>query len=132
MDQQDIDGQDDMTEKKTGAWFLFSFRGRISRKQYWVFNGFILLAGILFGIMTEAPEDFSKITKPQLLFMIWMMWPSMAVQGKRWHDRDKSALWVLINFIPIAGPIFALIDNGFIAGTLGPNRFGPDPLEEQH
>lgn len=24
--------------------------------------------------------------------------------------------------------LFALIDNGFLPGTVGPNRFGPDPL----
>jgi uncharacterized membrane protein YhaH (DUF805 family) len=26
--------------------------------------------------------------------------------------------------------VFALIDNGFVRGTDGPNRYGPDPLAE--
>ena len=121
--------QVEKTDAKSGTWFLFSFKGRISRKQFWIFNAFILLAGIIFGIFTEPAKDIHEVTKPQMMFMIWMLWPSMAVQGKRWHDRGKSALWVLINFIPVVGPIYALIENGFMPGTPGPNKFGPDPLE---
>ena len=53
----------------------------------------------------------------------------MAIQAKRWHDHDKSALWLLINLIPYIGPVWALIENGFKPGTSGANRFGTDPLE---
>jgi uncharacterized membrane protein YhaH (DUF805 family) len=109
-----------------GTWFLFSFRGRISRKSYWFFNLCVFAGGLLFGIFMEPSEE---ITKYQLMFMMWMLWPSLAVQAKRWHDIDKSALWVLINFIPVIGPLWALIENGFIPGTPGDNRFGSDPLE---
>ncbi len=115
--------------KKSGAWLLFSFKGRISRKPFWIFNLFIFLAGILFAIFTEPAENINEITKSQFLFMLWMLWPSMAVQAKRWHDRNKSALWLLINFIPIAGPLWSLIENGFLPGTPGTNKFGPDPME---
>ena len=34
----------------------------------------------------------------------------------------------MINFIPIIG-VWALIENGFLPGTEGKNRFGEDPLE---
>jgi uncharacterized membrane protein YhaH (DUF805 family) len=53
------------------------------------------------------------------------------VQIKRWHDRDKSGWWVLINFVPCIGGLWALIECGFLKGTEGPNRFGPDPLQKQ-
>lgn len=118
--------------KQDWAWFLFSFKGRISRKPYWIFNLIIFIGGMTLGLFTEVSTDINEISKPQLMFMIWIFWPSMAVQAKRWHDLDKSALWIFINFIPIIGPIWAMIENGFIPGTPGANRFGPDPLEESH
>lgn len=51
------------------------------------------------------------------------------MQIKRWHDLDKSGWWVLINFIPIVGGLWCLVECGFLKGTVGPNRFGPDPLQ---
>ena len=56
-----------------------------------------------------------------------MLWISVAVQCKRWHDRDKSGWWFLINFIPIIGPLWAFIELGCLRGTMGPNLYGADP-----
>ena len=50
------------------------------------------------------------------------------MQVKRWHDRGKSGWWVLIALIPLVGPIWAIIETGFLPGTSGPNEYGPDPL----
>lgn len=113
------------------AWFLFSFKGRISRKPYWVFNLVVFLGAVILGLFTEVSDNVYEISRPQLMFMLWIVWPSLAVQAKRWHDQDRTALWLLINFIPIAGPIWTMIQNGFVPGTRGPNRFGRDPLEVQ-
>jgi uncharacterized membrane protein YhaH (DUF805 family) len=30
--------------------------------------------------------------------------------------------------VPIIGPIWALVECGFLRGTEGPNAYGPDPL----
>jgi len=121
--------QTDKSNDKNWTWFLFSFKGRISRKPFWIFNLIVFLGGLLLGTFTEVSPDINKITKPQLMFMIWIFWPSLAVQSKRWHDRDKSALWIFINIIPLVGPIWSLVENGFLPGTKGENRFGSDPLE---
>ncbi len=124
--------QDTTVQKQGGVnavWLLFSFKGRISRKPFWIFNLVVFLGAIMLGLFTEVSDDITKISKSQLMFMIWIIWPSLAVQAKRWHDQDKSALWLLVNFIPFAGPVCTLIQNGFIPGSRGTNRFGPDPLE---
>jgi len=55
------------------------------------------------------------------------IWVGLAIQIKRWHDRNKSGWWVLINLVPIIGPLWALVEVGFQRGTVGPNRYGPDP-----
>lgn len=118
------------TTEANWTWFLFSLRGRINRKPFWVFNIIIFAGVVLLSMFTGVSHDINEMSKPQMMFMIWIFWPSIAVQAKRWHDVDKSALWVFINFIPFIGPLWALFQNGFIPGTPGPNRFGPDPLEE--
>jgi uncharacterized membrane protein YhaH (DUF805 family) len=61
-----------------------------------------------------------------LVFLV-LIWPSLAVQVKRWHDRDKSGWMVLINFIPIVGFLWTFIECGFLDGTPGPNKYGPSP-----
>ena len=50
------------------------------------------------------------------------------IERKRWHDRDKSGWWALLNLIPVIGTLWILIECGFLRGTYGGNRFGPDPL----
>ena len=56
------------------------------------------------------------------------LYPSLAVYTKRWHDHNKSGWWTLILFVPAIGPIWMLVELGFLPGTIGPNRFGSDPL----
>jgi uncharacterized membrane protein YhaH (DUF805 family) len=61
-----------------------------------------------------------------MLVQLLVVWPAVAVSVKRWHDRNKSGWWVLINLIPIVGALWTLVENGFLRGTPGPNRFGDD------
>jgi len=118
-------------KEMSAAWFLFSLRGRVNRKQYWIFNLIVFLGALLLSLFTDFSDNIYELSKPQLMYMFWILWPSLAVQGKRWHDQDKSALWLLVNLIPIAGPLWSLIQNGFVPGTPGPNRYGPVPGEIQ-
>ncbi len=124
---------------------LFGFNGRIRRSHYWlaaigagVVLGFVyaLVAMLLGGAMFAARAGGGGAAAgglglvAMLLFLavaVIGVWIGLALQIKRWHDRDKSAVWVLINFIPLIGGLWALIECGFMDGTPGPNRFGPSP-----
>lgn len=59
------------------------------------------------------------------------MWPliiaGVVVQVRRWHDINASGWLTLINVIPYLGQAATIIVCGFVPGTRGPNRFGPDP-----
>ncbi len=85
--------------------FLFSFRGRISRAQFW---GFVLLCyavGAIIGIVIEAlKKDLEALTKDfrdppsepwalalGVLPVFLFLYSSLAVSAKRLHDRGKSA-----------------------------------------
>jgi len=113
---------------------LFSFEGRISRKPYWMWILFIIIGTIVtitidIMILGESIEETGGFTPVYIIFSLLTIWPSLAIQAKRWHDRDKSAWWILITLIPVIGPIWALVENGFLVGTDGDNRFGSNPLQ---
>ena len=107
----------------------FSFEGRISRSTYWL-KGYLPLIAIafVFSIM-DAIVPLGAILV--LIGLLIIAWAWLAISAKRWHDRDKSAWWMLIVFIPIIGEIWALVELGFLKGTDGENRFGLDPLKLQ-
>lgn len=46
---------------------------------------------------------------------------------RRLHDIDRTGWWWLLTFVPVLGWI-ALIVFCCTKGTVGPNRFGEDPL----
>ena len=104
---------------------LFGFSGRVPRKVYWLYG---VLGPLLVSAMAEMLLGIVGVSGPkaELLPNLLLIWPCAAVAVKRWHDRDKSGWWVLINLIPVVGMIWALIENGLRRGSVGPNRFGPD------
>ena len=114
--------------EKSGTWFLFSIEGRICRKSYVIFLLIVSLGAVVLSYFEGATINLKEVNDAQIMYLILMFWPSVAVQAKRWHDRNRSALWVLIIIIPIVGVIWTLAESCFLRGTPGPNEFGPDPL----
>jgi uncharacterized membrane protein YhaH (DUF805 family) len=106
---------------------FFSFNGRVSRRQFWLY-GVAALAGL--ALLGHALLGIARVRThtADLVVNLLLLWPALAVSVKRWHDRDKSGAWVLLNLLPVIGWLWALLDNGFVRGTVGPNRYGPDPL----
>lgn len=105
---------------------LFSFRGRIRRSTYWKI--FLALIGIMIVVVfIGIAMNVNEIVATTFLVILYipLIWISLALQVKRWHDRDKSGWFVLVSFIPIIGPIWAFIENGCLAGSDTDNRFGP-------
>ena len=110
--------------------FYFSAKGRVNRKQFWlrlmlpVFAVGIILVILDAALGTRDPESVGLFLG--LFSLIWsliIIFPSILVNIKRFHDRDKSGWWVLIALVPLIGPLWLLIELGFLNGTPGPNRF---------
>ncbi len=113
----------------TWKQIYFSFEGRIPRKVFWLWGvlgatAFTLVLSALIGGVTAGIGNLGMLLFVPLYGLV--AWSGLAVSVKRWHDRDKSGWWVLIGFIPVIGGIWALVENGFLRGTPGTNRFGPD------
>ncbi len=128
---------------------LFSATGRINRAKFWgastLFGICLVLAcGIIgYGVLLVAPlqvgadGQFSMsgpalipIVVLYLLYFVLSLWVGICLGIKRYHDLDKPGAWLLIVFIPIVGGLIYLIQAGCLRGTVGANRFGPDPLRE--
>jgi uncharacterized membrane protein YhaH (DUF805 family) len=87
-----------------------------------------------------------------LVVVVPMIVSGFAIGIKRLHDRDQSGWWILLfyagpsvagaigqasgsdavslilSLVSFAISIWALVVLGFLRGTRGPNRYGPDPL----
>ncbi|MFI4935591.1 MAG: DUF805 domain-containing protein [Caulobacterales bacterium] len=113
---------------------LFSFDGRIRRRDFWLARiGLIPVSIFLLWFdfaVIYANGDFAHPSPLAILALpvaIFSLWVGLAVQVKRWHDRDKSWPWVFIEFIPLVGPLWVFVELGCLDGTPGDNRFGPSP-----
>jgi uncharacterized membrane protein YhaH (DUF805 family) len=115
---------------KTGFQKYIGFSGRAARSEYWYWVLFILLLQIvawlidmtLFGFNTTGVNPIGSI------FSLATFLPGLAVSIRRLHDIDRVGWWVLLALIPVIGWI-VLIYWACLRGTVGANRFGPDPLE---
>ena len=136
---------------------LFSFRGRLNRKRYWMtvivtMAVIILLLLLALVMMREQRFEFAALTVVILLLLyIPLIWIGLAIGAKRLHDRDKSAWWLLVFYVlpgilsslgnqmddlgllilhvvSFAITVWAFVELGCLRGTLGPNQYGPDPL----
>jgi uncharacterized membrane protein YhaH (DUF805 family) len=108
---------------------LFSFSGRIGRAQYWMgyFIQLALAALAWMCLLTGQANGNILLMLVPIVLLIPVLWMALAVMAKRYHDRDKSAWWILIGLIPIVGGIWQLIELGMLRGTDGSNDYGPDP-----
>ena len=106
---------------------LFSFEGRVGRQTFWLTSLAVMAVVVVLEFLARGARG-SPIALLFLVFMVPLIWVSLALGVKRWHDRDKSGWWILINLVPFIGGLWALVENGFLKGTSGQNRFGADPV----
>ena len=111
---------------------LFTFEGRIPRRQYWLWMIVSLACCLIPMILViplidrgGVPEIMAYVVIiPAALLMIWT---GLAIRVKRWHDQDKSWVWIFIGVIPYVGGLISFIFLGCVRGTEGDNRYGADP-----
>ncbi len=113
----------DTKQKMNLGKFFFFFTGRIDRETFWILSLLVIFINLILFLPSKELKEAPIIWLVTLL----EVWVSLAIQAKRWHDRDKSALMILINFIPVFGWIWTLVELGFLKGTIGLNKYGDDP-----
>lgn len=109
---------------------FLTYDGRLNRQPFWIGNLILVLINVV-GTVIGSIIGGAVGNLIGLIFALAVLYPSICIAIKRWHDRDKSGWWILIVLIPLVGFIWYVVEAGFLRGTEGPNRFGEDPLAGQ-
>jgi uncharacterized membrane protein YhaH (DUF805 family) len=137
---------------------LIGFQGRVGRGQFWlsVLIYLVFLVAVFgFAMMTGS---LTAVFGSTLLALIPVFLSGVAVGVKRMHDRNKTAMWlllfygipfllffmlplfidaeaetvptivVMLQYAGLAISLWALVELGFIRGSIGINRYGSDPV----
>jgi uncharacterized membrane protein YhaH (DUF805 family) len=127
-----------------GEWFVR--RGRITRRTWWLHYAVPFFVLTVLAAIADAALGYPGFsTTPQTEVTFWGVTggpfsvlvslfgivPTISAGVARLHDRDHSAWWLLWCLLPLIGPIVLFVQQGFLAGTGRPNRYGPPPLPGQ-
>ena len=106
---------------QTGFSNWLNLSGRATRSEYWYWSLFVFIC----VIVTKATNELTgiPIARPTSVIATLLM---LAISVRRLHDLDESGWWVLLALLPYGKII--LIVWFWLRGTVGPNRFGDDPL----
>jgi uncharacterized membrane protein YhaH (DUF805 family) len=105
------------------------FGGRARRREFWHFtlvNSLLVTALVLVDLrfdLVHYPSGFAFLSG---FYSLAVLVPALAVSVRRLHDTDRSAWWLLIAFVPLAGAL-ALIYFYTLDSSPGANRYGPNP-----
>ncbi|STD04988.1 Inner membrane protein yhaH [Dermatophilus congolensis] len=110
---------------------FFVFSGRARRSEYWWFFAFGVAAMFVTTLIDAVlfPFTASELTALGPLgnvVSLVLLVPMLAVGSRRMHDTGRSGWWLLIQLIPLLGPVVF----GILAarrGTAGHNAFGAAP-----
>ena len=103
---------------------FLSFSGRATRAEWWAIN----LAGWIPFIIAWAvlPHGYDPGLAISALFaavLAIMSWITIVCSIRRLHDRNKHGAWFLLNFLPLVGGLWLLIECGILPGTNGSNKY---------
>lgn len=121
------------------GWFMTAlkknadFSSRACKKEYWYF---ILIYALTF-IPLLIVDVFTGTVIPSLglgflsgVYMLFMLYPLLAVTARRLHDVGQSGWWQLLNLIPLLGFVvilfFSLQDSQPHDNIYGPQQTSTD------
>lgn len=133
--------------------WLFSFKGRIGRRDFWIWIGLWLVSMLaLFSLASKQLLDIQTAA----FCLVCLLWPTAAVTVKRLHDRGRSGAWALLmilawmllagnwamlsgvwqwavgRFLPTLILVGMLIDLGAFVGTQDENKYGKDTQDVKY
>lgn len=133
------------------------FQGRSQRSEYWWVQLYSVICYTIFGILIFMglgglegidallnEDDLGQFGPAAIIgifglvvFVLVNIIPNISIQVRRFHDLGQTG-WLVLAFtvggqIPVLG-IFAALGNIIwftFKGNEGPNKYGPDPLNDQ-
>jgi uncharacterized membrane protein YhaH (DUF805 family) len=92
-----------------------TFNGRARRSEYWYF----FLFNVIIVFVLAFVDELMGINVLSNIYALAVLIPGIAVTIRRMHDVGKSGWYCLIPFYNF---ILECTE-----GTIGPNKYGPDP-----
>ncbi len=132
--------------------WLFSFKGRIGRRDFWIWMvTWVVAMLLLFFVAYNAWLS----TQTAAFALVCLLWPTAAVVVKRLHDRGRSGAWAFLIILawmlvaelgdaavhPAVGcgqaaAVGHLRDDdcrsGRVIGTQSENKYGKDTVEVKY
>ena len=133
--------------------WLFSIKGRIGRRDFWIWIAIWIMT--MSALFTLAGSNLLNLQTAAFI-LVCLLWPTAAVTIKRLHDRGKSGLWALLmvlawmllagnwailpgvwqwavgRFVPTLILVGMLIDLGAFIGTQDANKYGKDTQDVKY
>ena len=115
-----------------------NFNGRARRKEFWMFQLFLIIITVICTVLDNVLGTFVVIDASPLgrivlpfgwlyfLCGIFHFLPSLSVLVRRLHDIGKSGWWFLIGCVPFIGA-FWLLYLVCKDGDYGENSYGNNP-----
>ena len=136
---------------------FFKFSGRINRAKYWLAALIYVVIYLVLAAVGYATDQSVAYQAINGMLNIVIFISSLAVGIKRLHDRNKSGWYLLLFYIvpgilvtaaavmyvtmddatltsavlglaAFAVGVWAFVELGCLRGTVGANRYGPDPI----
>jgi len=136
---------------------FITFSGRINRAKYWIAAIVYAAISLVFNGAAYFADQSTAVSTINAIVSVVVMVSSIGVTVKRLHDRNKSGWYVLLFVIApaillgtglVVGTmasgsgfvattlwllafailIWAFVDLGCLRGSIGQNKYGPDPL----
>lgn len=120
------------------------FQGRSRRSEYWwvqLFNAIIFAVGLILLLVLGGLDVNTGDMNPLgfiivgilALYGLGIVIPGIALFVRRLHDINQTG-WIYLglivaSFIPLIGTVVSIIQIviACLPGTVGPNKYGPDP-----
>jgi uncharacterized membrane protein YhaH (DUF805 family) len=133
--------------------WLFSIKGRIGRRDLWIWMVLWVVAMTL--LFTFAGMGWLNM-QTAAFALVCLLWPTAAVMVKRLHDRGRSGIWALLmvlawmllagnwavlpgvwqwvvgRLIPTVIIVMMVIDLGAFVGTQGENKYGKETQDVKY
>ncbi|MDE6785774.1 MAG: DUF805 domain-containing protein, partial [Muribaculaceae bacterium] len=101
-----------------------NFSGRASRSEFWWFQLFAFILGIVVEIVFCWNQNVMSVASA--VVGLALLLPNLGLDVRRLHDIGKSGWWIFISLVPIVGWILLLVwyckDS-----QMEPNEYGPGP-----
>jgi uncharacterized membrane protein YhaH (DUF805 family) len=102
---------------------FFTSAGRLRRSAFWLAScGLLAAFGVGYALLGLSLGRGSTLVLYPPFF-----WAAFSLGAKRLHDRNRSAVWLVVVMVPLLGPAWLTFQMALRRGTPGDNAFGPDP-----